>query len=124
MVVVPGRLAGPLWRLLGDALRDARRNGRQDLDELEQLQRDLMAAALAASRDPVPSDVGSAVDAGSSEAPASYVPVVEAAGLLEVSGRRVRQLLESGQLSGRRSGALWLVDVASIEERLVGGVTS
>lgn len=117
-VVVPGRLAGPVWRALDDALRRARADGiRSGLDDLEDLALALMEAAAASDPAPRSSDVGSSLDGSSSEAGGSAVTVAEAAALLGIGDRRVRQLLDVGQLTGRLSGGVWLVDVVSIEER-------
>lgn len=51
-----------------------------------------------------------------SAAPAdcSEIDSAEAAGLLNVSPRRVQQLLAAGELEGRRSGRVWLVSRASV----------
>lgn len=113
LVIVPGRMASPLYKLLREALATARREGRSDLDEFEQLMNDLMAASLAAGRNtPSVSDHGNTVTGGSAS---GELLVVEAAALLGRSARRICQLLDNGQLTGRRSGGIRLVDIASIE---------
>jgi excisionase family DNA binding protein len=43
------------------------------------------------------------------------VPVKEAAVMLSVSERRVRQWLEAGALRGRKVGRAWLVDAGAVE---------
>ena len=48
------------------------------------------------------------IDDASSEP--SYVTTEEAARLLDCGSRRVRQLIESGQLPARKVGRTWLVD--------------
>lgn len=125
VVVVPGRLCAPLWELLAAALERSRRNGQTASPEIEQLARDLMAASLASGRArdaPRSSDCGSEVDADSSAPGEStstvWITTTEAADLLGVSDRRVRQLLDSEKLAGRRAGATRLVDEASVNERL------
>src|SRR4051794_1051784 len=45
------------------------------------------------------------------------IGVAEAAGRLDVSVRRVRQLLESGQLSGRKVGDSWVLDESELSRR-------
>lgn len=45
----------------------------------------------------------------------------EAAAMLRVSDRRVRQLCASGDLDGRRDGLVWLIDRASVELYRSGG---
>jgi hypothetical protein len=48
-------------------------------------------------------------------APLSHaISVREAAGMLRVSDRRVRQLCEDGVINGRRDGWAWSVDRASV----------
>lgn len=47
-----------------------------------------------------------------------YVSVAEAAARLEVSPRRVRQLLKDGGLAGHRVGETWLVVADELESRL------
>lgn len=44
--------------------------------------------------------------------------VKEAAGMLDVSRQRVHQLLQSGQLEGRKVGKTWYVYRHSVENRL------
>lgn len=48
----------------------------------------------------------------------SYLGVIEAAGKLGVSPRRIRQLIDSGELDARRIGRSWLLDAGSVEGRL------
>jgi excisionase family DNA binding protein len=48
------------------------------------------------------------------------ISVAEAAEILGVSARRVRALLESGQLRGRRVGGRWLLSVRDVEQRQRG----
>lgn len=48
--------------------------------------------------------------------PVDLLPVADAAKLLNVSQRRVRQMLAAGALSGRRLGSVWLVDEASARD--------
>lgn len=52
----------------------------------------------------------------------SVVGVAEAAAQLEVSPRRVRQLLASGDLPGQRIGRGWIIDRADVRELRRGGV--
>lgn len=52
----------------------------------------------------------------------SVVGVAEAAERLEVSPRRVRQLLTSGDLSGQRVGRSWIIERADVEEHRSNGV--
>ena len=47
-----------------------------------------------------------------------YVSVAEAAARLEVSPRRVRQLITDGGLAGQRVGGTWLVVADELESRL------
>lgn len=42
-----------------------------------------------------------------------------AAGLLGVSANRVRQLVRSGELPGRKAGRVWLVSAAAVQVRRV-----
>lgn len=66
-----------------------------------------------------------ASEVGTSElrdsAPAAPLPheisVREAAGMLDVSERRVRQMLGADELEGRKDGWAWLVDRASVDFR-------
>jgi len=48
---------------------------------------------------------------------AEFVSVAEAAKLLDVSERRVRQLIEDGDLAAAMKASSWLVDRASVERR-------
>ncbi len=52
----------------------------------------------------------------------SVVGVVDAAEQLEVSPRRVRQLLASGDLPGQRVGRSWVIDRADVQDLRRGGV--
>jgi excisionase family DNA binding protein len=51
-----------------------------------------------------------------------YLGVADAAEELEVSPRRVRQLLAEGQLPGQRVGRSWAIDRADVEQLRRGGV--
>lgn len=50
--------------------------------------------------------------------PTEEIDVAEAAELLDVSRQRVHQLIQSGQLEGRKIGKTWYVYKSSVEERL------
>jgi len=52
----------------------------------------------------------------------SLLGVVDAAGELEVSSRRVRQLLASGQLPGQRVGRSWVIRRSDVEQLRRSGV--
>jgi excisionase family DNA binding protein len=52
------------------------------------------------------------------EAELNYISVAEAAARLDVSPRRVRQLLQDGHLTGWRVGETWLVGADAVELRL------
>jgi hypothetical protein len=47
----------------------------------------------------------------------SWLPVAEAAADLELSELRVRELLGSGVLSGRKLGGIWLIDPLAVQRR-------
>lgn len=46
--------------------------------------------------------------------PSAVIATREAADMLRISERRVRQMLADGALTGRRAGRVWLVDRASV----------
>lgn len=108
-----------------DAVRWARRIGRDDLArEIERAGAEVREAGrrwLEEEQGNAPaSEAGSAEGALPSRlAPSDrdLLTTADAAGLLGVSSRRVRQLLACGQLAGRRCGSppgQWLVDPDSI----------
>ena len=100
-----------------------------EADELDAGWRQLVAAenAYLESSRPVPTGPGSVIGSGAGTVPAEPAPVEgvsewigthEAAALLGVTDRRVRELLRCGGLSGRRSSprGSWSVERASVEE--------
>ncbi|MGH3220232.1 MAG: hypothetical protein ACRDPY_16270 [Streptosporangiaceae bacterium] len=114
-VIVPGSDAALLLgvlRLYEGECRGVRRPAASArprmLPELRSL---LVAAEVAARRDAARRAV----------AVVREVPVAHAAVMLRVTPGRVRQLLASGALAGRRGpGRMWLVDEASIDRRMHG----
>lgn len=48
-----------------------------------------------------------------------WISPAEAAELLGISDRRIRQLLNSGQLQGQRIGGRWVVSRADIDRRIL-----
>lgn len=46
-----------------------------------------------------------------------WIPVSDAADMLEVSRQRVHQLIKLGHLTARKTGFVWLVSVQSIRQR-------
>ncbi len=46
-----------------------------------------------------------------------WLPVTEAARLLKVTRQRVYQLIDQGELAGRKVGSTWMVSASSVRDR-------
>mgnify|MGYP000995842643 CR=1 FL=1 len=112
-VTVPPWMCGALARVLDAALREQQRAGAVGLDPWRALVEALRSEAAASDvgRTEV---VGSEIVAGS--VAADEVGVDEAATRLQITPRRVRQLLAEDRLGGRKAAGRWLVDPGSIHE--------
>jgi len=53
-----------------------------------------------------------------SQAPAAEIDTETAAKMLDVSSSRIRQIIRSGKIAGRKVGRVWLVSVASVKAYL------
>lgn len=98
-------LPGVMANLTGEE----REQLREALMDLEQTAEDFKAWRT--------SDLGSSevVDSETAARSSHEFSVRDAAGVLGVSDRRVRQLLTAGALTGRRDAWSWLVDRSSVE---------
>ncbi|WP_411803604.1 excisionase family DNA-binding protein [Arthrobacter sp. LAPM80] len=98
-----------------DACRYFSMNGRSDLaGELSRSMAGVRAAAALyiSRREEAASAVGSSelpISAASGESSQDHLSVTEAAGVLGLSDRRVRQILAAGTLRGARQGHRWLI---------------
>lgn len=120
-MVVPARLAGPLFGLLLLALRDQARSCALSVtDEMAGLLEALHAVDVACER---ASDSGHVLDqVGTMEDMKSVSQAAEDVGL---SSRQVRRLCACGAVSSRRVGArAYLVGMSSLREYLRGGVAA
>lgn len=123
-VVVPAHLASHVSRPLEAALEERRRRGQAVPQELLELVMDLVALGrwsegerLGSDRS---SDVGTLLASEGAE-PGVWLTTTEAAELLDVTPRWVRQLADDGRLRARWSGGVRLIDPASVTEYRDGG---
>lgn len=115
-VVVPGEVAG---ELLAAAVRDLTARARRDgLLVSARALRVLQALQEAAVRHD--EDQAAASATGSTHEPSATLgtalTVAETAALMQCSPRWVRYLAETGRITGRRSGRVWLLDAASVKQ--------
>lgn len=115
-VVVPGRAAEPLLRILVLALRDVRRNaagGQLGADAVRVLYA-LHHAAVRHDEDRSSAGGTEVFESVSLDSAREWLTATQAAALLECSTRAVRKACSEGRLSARRVGERWLIDPDSI----------